>query len=997
MHHTQRERTIPCDRLRLSGEKAGEGGNTHISVPTLSTLNFDNDVVCEKNLRVSGTLSGSDGQPMMTRDGATGETTVNGSSVSFDNAAAVNLGNTTVSFDNATVDFDGATVQNLQLDISSLTITAADIQSSNLPNSSLDGEIDALTLATNTNTGRLTGLATNRVMTSNGAGVVVASAIDPQKILDNETNIAQASANNITAINMIVANTALINTNTADVATLQGDVTTLQSTSTGHTSDISTLQTTTTGHTSDISTLQTTTAGHTSDISTLQTQQTTNTAAIASNTTAATNNAADVLALQTLTGTHTADIGALQTTTTQQTADISTNAQGVAQNLANVATNTQGITTNTQAIATNTQAIATNTQAIATNTQDITTNTQGIATNTQAISANGTAISAIQADYVATGGNAVLGDVTTDELTTDGHTITQSTAAGLSNTTTYDIGTRSSSSTAGGITTTTAVNEKVKIHGDNLNPSDASLLVNVHRTTTVTEVDGGGFTTVYPSTTETKRMLEVNDTFLNCNCTFQMPNDKQELLFNREAPVAGQSPVYDADCIFRVGRNSDPNEANILREGAKVYEPNMSAISNPHPTDGTLWNNDLSASKGEYRLVSFNSLFSNFVVPKFKEILVNGGCHQIANFDGVSKSTDTFSTTFKNEITVSEFTHDLSFHTGEASMLATTTDNSFTCECPSFFNKNLTLGSGVDILDSNGNSVLTGGSGGGGSGSLLSSNNVWTGTNEFSAGLSLSSAETLTQRSGGGFEFSDDIFKVGVTGNGLFSRMASAETTAANQLVLIGANTTDTAANTTELLQCVKLSGSQTITGQKSFVHLNTIFDSNINLQPNREIRIQNSAGTDTAYLRYDDLKDLETNGAGPAVSAWTNLTLASGMSVKANSGRSANVSYRTIDHGSQGKQVFLRGMVQTTTGSFSTTNNTTIFTMPTGARPTHLLDILCAAGNVTSGGTAAQAYVFIHSYGTVEVFGLGSTDTSGATADPIEYVSLNNISFWTT
>jgi hypothetical protein len=168
-------------------------------------------------------------------------------------------------------------------------------------------------------------------------------------------------------------------------------------------------------------------------------------------------------------------------------------------------------------------------------------------------------------------------------------------------------------------------------------------------------------------------------------------------------------------------------------------------------------------------------------------------------------------------------------------------------------------------------------------------------------------------------------------------------------------------------------------------------------LLPNRELRIQNSAGTDTAYLRYTDLKSLETNGAGPAVSAWTNLTLASGMSVKANSGRSPNVSYRTVDHGTQGKQVFLRGLVQTTTGSFSTTGNTGIFTLPTGARPTHLLDIICAAGNVTSGGTAAQAYVFIHSYGTVEVFGLGSTDTSGATADPIEYVSLNNISFWTT
>ncbi len=152
-----------------------------------------------------------------------------------------------------------------------------------------------------------------------------------------------------------------------------------------------------------------------------------------------------------------------------------------------------------------------------------------------------------------------------------------------------------------------------------------------------------------------------------------------------------------------------------------------------------------------------------------------------------------------------------------------------------------------------------------------------------------------------------------------------------------------------------------------------------------------------TAASHGTRLDTLEASPGPPVVSAWTNLSLASGFSVKSNAGRSADVSYRTVDYGAQGKQVFLRGVVQATTGSFSTTNNTAIFTLPTTARPSHLLDVIAAAGNVTSGGTAAQAYVFIHSYGTVEVFGLGSTDTSGTTPDPIEYVSLNNISFWTT
>jgi hypothetical protein len=184
---------------------------------------------------------------------------------------------------------------------------------------------------------------------------------------------------------------------------------------------------------------------------------------------------------------------------------------------------------------------------------------------------------------------------------------------------------------------------------------------------------------------------------------------------------------------------------------------------------------------------------------------------------------------------------------------------------------------------------------------------------------------------------------------------------------------------------------------------------SQIELKPNTDITQDDGTGTQsgglfartaaietTAASHGTRLDTLEASPGPPVVSAWTNLSLASGFSVKSNAGRSSVVSYRTIDHGAQGKQVFLRGVVQATTGSFSTTNNTTIFTLPTGVRPSHLLDVICAAGNAGS-SAAAQAYVFVHSFGTVEIFGLGSTDNSGTSADPIEYVSLNNVSFWTT
>ncbi len=150
------------------------------------------------------------------------------------------------------------------------------------------------------------------------------------------------------------------------------------------------------------------------------------------------------------------------------------------------------------------------------------------------------------------------------------------------------------------------------------------------------------------------------------------------------------------------------------------------------------------------------------------------------------------------------------------------------------------------------------------------------------------------------------------------------------------------------------------------------------------------------------DLVDGSNNSLLPTVSAWTDVTLEAGLEAKGNSDRSDEVSYRTVDWGSQGKQVFLRGVIQKSGNpptSFSATSHTHLFDLPQGVRPAHLLDVLCAAGTVTQSGTAAQAYVFIHTNndGRVELFGEGSTDTSGSSADPVEYVSLNNISFWTT
>ena len=71
------------------------------------------------------------------------------------------------------VDFQNHTLSN----IAGLTLTASQVQSSNYNGQTLDHELDQLTTAQNTLTGRTQGLTANRMMLSNNAGILATGSL----------------------------------------------------------------------------------------------------------------------------------------------------------------------------------------------------------------------------------------------------------------------------------------------------------------------------------------------------------------------------------------------------------------------------------------------------------------------------------------------------------------------------------------------------------------------------------------------------------------------------------------------------------------------------------------------------------------------------------------------------------------------------------------------------------------------------------------------------
>ncbi len=81
----------------------------------------------------------------------------------------------------------------------------------------------------------------------------------------------------------------------------------------------------------------------------------------------------------------------------------------------------------------------------------------------------------------------------------------------------------------------------------------------------------------------------------------------------------------------------------------------------------------------------------------FKESVIEGGLG-----DGTTLDTE-----FRNAISISAFKYQIT-NPDPIAWAVTTTPNSFTCDCASTFNDHINLGSGVDIRDVNGASVLGG-------------------------------------------------------------------------------------------------------------------------------------------------------------------------------------------------------------------------------------------------------------------------------------------------
>ncbi len=184
-----------------------------------------------------------------------------------------------------------------------------------------------------------------------------------------------------------------------------------------------------------------------------------------------------------------------------------------------------------------------------------------------------------------------------------------------------------------------------------------------------------------------------------------------------------------------------------------------------------------------------------------------------------------------------------------------------------------------------------------------------------------------------------------------------------------------------------------TLTGQYTFTSLNGIHCRNINMNQLAELVMKDANNQNPVYLRYAKLQELEARTI-PLPSSWTTLTIATGYQVKTQLGRASSVAYKVVDYGSNVKQVFLRGAIEPTSGSFPTTgvvNN--IVQMPGGVRPSHLHDFICPSGD----NRGSFAHLLIYAGGNVAVWCDKTNDGNNeTTVDGIEYISLDGVSFWT-
>jgi len=153
---------------------------------------------------------------------------------------------------------------------------------------------------------------------------------------------------------------------------------------------------------------------------------------------------------------------------------------------------------------------------------------------------------------------------------------------------------------------------------------------------------------------------------------------------------------------FEVGILPDGELNNLEHMSMHITEPRWSRISNPGSSIITNFSDDSGIDLTQHAsgnvLTLERLLQNNEVVPRMKELVVEGGVHIVSNFDGISKSTNTFQTTFRNPITIHANKHYMSFHTGGATMepYNPVQENSFTVNCQSDFNNSARL-QGVPI------------------------------------------------------------------------------------------------------------------------------------------------------------------------------------------------------------------------------------------------------------------------------------------------------------
>jgi hypothetical protein len=170
LNNSDRTFVVNGDTLKFNHSR---DDTVHIIAPTSNSLNFENDVKFANSISTD-TIKNKSGDELLTYDNTNDKL-----------------------FVKSNIDFANSTVSNL----TNLTLNSSQILSSNLAgqsgDTSIDAEIDNMTISIGQNTNRTSGLTANRIMRSNGAGNLQVATFDTADVLRKNDTTDQAITSNL--------------------------------------------------------------------------------------------------------------------------------------------------------------------------------------------------------------------------------------------------------------------------------------------------------------------------------------------------------------------------------------------------------------------------------------------------------------------------------------------------------------------------------------------------------------------------------------------------------------------------------------------------------------------------------------------------------------------------------------------------------------------------------------------------------------------------------